>query len=85
MVLHHLDKNFAKDNDSFRNSEWGPETAEAMCKEVGHLKIPGGKGKLTMKDLIDRTPKHLISKAVLEEKVFATWYHRRTVLLGDGK
>ncbi|KAG0030242.1 hypothetical protein BGZ82_007514 [Podila clonocystis] len=80
---HHLNKDSAKDNDSFRNSEWGPETAETMCKEVGHLKIPGGNGKLTMKDLIDRTPKHLISKAMLEEKVFSTWYHRRTVLLGD--
>ncbi|KAF9316722.1 hypothetical protein BG003_001633 [Podila horticola] len=80
---HHLDKDSAKDNDFFRNSEWGPETAETMCKEVRHLKIPGGNGTLTMKDLIDRTPKHLISRAMLEEKVFSTWYHRRTVLLGD--
>ncbi|KAF8949793.1 hypothetical protein BGZ52_004740, partial [Haplosporangium bisporale] len=82
-ALHYLDKNTAKDNDAFRNSEWGPEAAEQMCKEVAHLPIPGGNGKLTMKDLIDRTPKDLISKVMLEEKLFKTWHHRRTVLLGD--
>lgn len=85
MLVHHLDKNTAKDNDAFRNSEWGPEAAEQMCKQIGHLPVPGGNGKLTMKDLIDRTPKDLISKVMLEEKLFDTWYYRRTVLLGDGE
>ncbi|KAF9425974.1 hypothetical protein BGZ94_007066, partial [Podila epigama] len=83
MLVHHLDRNSSKDNDAFRNSEWGPEVAEAMCKEIGHLPVPGGHGKLIMKDLIDLTPKNLISKVMLEEKLFDTWYHRRTVLLGD--
>ncbi|KAF9214783.1 hypothetical protein BGZ59_003008 [Podila verticillata] len=27
-------KNSSKENDSFRNSEWGPEAAEAMCKQT---------------------------------------------------
>ncbi|KAF9383018.1 hypothetical protein CPC16_009091 [Podila verticillata] len=78
-------KNSSKENDSFRNSEWGPEAAEAMCKQVRHFKVPGDKeGQiLTMGDLIDRTPKDLISKVVLEEKVFETWFNGRTVLLGD--
>jgi len=82
-----LTKETAKQNDAFRNSEWGPEAADAMCKEVRHFKMPGGKdGKvLTIGDYIDRTPKHLISKVMLEEKVFQTWYGGRTVLLGDGK
>ncbi|KAG0030886.1 hypothetical protein BGZ82_007224 [Podila clonocystis] len=82
-----LDKNSAKENNSFRNSEWGPEAAEAMCRQVRHFKVPGGKeGQvLTMGDLIDRTPKNLISKVMLEEKVFKTWFGGRTVLLGDGK
>ncbi|KAF9211140.1 hypothetical protein BGZ59_008478, partial [Podila verticillata] len=39
----HLNKDSSKLNDSFRNSEWGPEAAETMCKEVRHLKVPGGK------------------------------------------
>ncbi|KFH66033.1 hypothetical protein MVEG_08134 [Podila verticillata NRRL 6337] len=85
MVLQYLNKETAKSNDSFRNSEWGPEAAETMCKDVRHFKIPGGKdGKiLTIGDLIDRTPKSMISKVMLEEKVFDTWYGGRTVLLGD--
>ncbi|KAG0342757.1 hypothetical protein BG000_001617 [Podila horticola] len=75
----------SKQNDSFRNSEWGPEAAEAMCKEVRHFKLPSGEeGKaLTIGDLIDKSPKDLISKVMLEEKVFDTWYGDRTVLLGD--
>ncbi|KAF9311539.1 hypothetical protein BG003_007305 [Podila horticola] len=83
--INFLDKESAKKNDSFRNSTWGPEAAEAMCKEVRHFRLPGGKdGKaITMGDLIDRTPKNSISKVMLEEKVFDTWYSGRTVLLGD--
>ncbi|KAF8983517.1 hypothetical protein BGZ52_000839 [Haplosporangium bisporale] len=85
MVTQFLNKETAKSNDSFRNSEWGPEAAEVMCKEVRHFKVPGGKDGhiLTIGDLIDRTPKELISKVMLEEKIFDTWYGGRTVLLGD--
>lgn len=86
MVTQFLTKETSKSNDSFRNSEWGPEAAEIMCKEVRHFKVPGGKDGqiLTIGDLIDRTPKDLISKVMLEEKIFDTWYGGRTVLLGDG-
>lgn len=86
MVLH-LDDKTAKANDAFMNSEWGPEAAESMCKEVRHLKVPGGMdGKdWTMGDLIDRTPKDLLTKVMLEEKLFTTWSSGRTVLIGDGK
>ncbi|KAG0331371.1 hypothetical protein BG004_001698 [Podila humilis] len=83
-VAQFLNKDTAKEHDAFRNSEWGPESAETMCKIVRDFRVPGGKGgKLTVGDLIDRTPKHLISKVMLEEKVFQTWYGGRTVLLGD--
>ncbi|KAG0029271.1 hypothetical protein BGZ81_003978 [Podila clonocystis] len=80
-----LTKNSSKENDSFRNSEWGPEAAEAMCKKVRDLRVPGGKDghALTIGELIDNTPKELISKVMLEEKVFHTWHGGRTVLLGD--
>ncbi|KAG0040428.1 hypothetical protein BGZ82_002851 [Podila clonocystis] len=72
-------------NDSFRNSEWGPEVAEALAREVRDFKVPGGKdGKvLTLGDYIDKTPRDLMSKVMLEEIVFNTWYGGRTVLLGD--
>lgn len=74
-------------NDSFRCSEWGPEAAEALAREVRSFKVPGGKeGKsLTLGDYIDRTPKHLMSKVMLEDIVFKTWFGGRTVLMGDGR
>lgn len=47
--------------------------------------ISGGDKPVTIGDLIDWTPKELITKVMLEEKVFETWYDGRVVLLGDGK
>lgn len=87
MVIRFLDKESSKDDQSFRIDEWGPEATEAMCKEVRTFKVPGGKDDkvLTIGDYIDRTPKDLISKVMLEEKVYETWYSGRAVLLGDGK
>ncbi|KAF9330967.1 hypothetical protein BG006_006134 [Podila minutissima] len=81
-----LTKVTSKQNDSFRSSEWGPEAAEAMAREVRDFKVPGGKDGqvLTMGDYIDRTPKDLIAKVMLEEIVFDTWHNGRVVLLGDG-
>ncbi|KAI1317683.1 hypothetical protein EDD11_007989 [Mortierella claussenii] len=81
-VTQYLDAETSKDNDSFRNSEWGPEAAEAMSKEVRGFPMPGGANNdLTLGDLIDETP--FVSKVMLEEKVFDTWFSKRTVLLGD--
>ncbi|KAF9376060.1 hypothetical protein CPB97_011064, partial [Podila verticillata] len=85
LVIQYLNKDTSKMNDSFRCSEWGPEAAEALAREVRPFKVPGGKdGKtLTLGDYIDRTPKHLMSKVMLEEIVFKTWFGGRTVLMGD--
>ncbi|KAF9171844.1 hypothetical protein BGX21_006472 [Mortierella sp. AD011] len=69
----------AKDQQ-FRNSEWGPEANDAMIKEFQDLPCPWGG---TMAELIENTPKDLISKVFLEEKIFKTWFHGRTVLIGD--
>ncbi|KFH66083.1 hypothetical protein MVEG_08184 [Podila verticillata NRRL 6337] len=82
-VIQILDEKKSKGGSS--NSEWGPGAAEAMCNEVRDFKLHGGKdGKvLTMGDMIDRTPKGMISKVMLEEKLFDTWYGGRTVLIGD--
>ncbi|KAF9428222.1 hypothetical protein BGZ76_002017 [Entomortierella beljakovae] len=69
----------------FRNSEWGPESNESMLNEFADINLPWGGvgGGTTLGDLFALTPKHLISKVFLEEKLFTTWYHGRTVLLGD--
>ncbi|KAF9355562.1 hypothetical protein BGX26_006409 [Mortierella sp. AD094] len=74
-----LPKKEAK-SQQFRNSEWGPESNESMIKEFQDYVCPlGGK----MGDLIEDTPKDRISKVFLEEKLFKTWYHGRTALIGD--
>ena len=36
-----------------------------------------------MGDLFDQTPREVVSKVVLEEKLYQTWYHGRVVLIGD--
>ncbi|KAG0211732.1 hypothetical protein BGX28_007494 [Mortierella sp. GBA30] len=79
MVIELLDDVSGKESDNFRNSEWGPEAAEAMSNQVRHFPISSG----TLGDLIDATPKELTSKVMLEEKLFDTWYGGRTVLIGD--
>ncbi|KAF9100434.1 hypothetical protein BGX27_000407 [Mortierella sp. AM989] len=62
------------------NAEWGPEASDTTLKEFRDLPCPLGG---TMGEIFDATPKHLISKVLLEEKIFTTWHHGRTVLLGD--
>ncbi|KAF9355351.1 hypothetical protein BGX26_006667 [Mortierella sp. AD094] len=74
-----LPKNEAKEQQ-FRNSEWGPESIDTMLKDFEDFPCPFGG---TFKEIFDTTPKNLISKVFLEEKVFQTWYHGRSVLIGD--
>ncbi|KAG0013016.1 hypothetical protein BGZ81_001275, partial [Podila clonocystis] len=45
-------------NESFRNSEWGPETNDAFIREVYNGATPYG----ILGDLIDQTPKDKISR-----------------------
>ncbi|KAF9911350.1 hypothetical protein EC991_003915 [Linnemannia zychae] len=64
----------------FRNSEWGPEANEELIAAVKDFPITFG-GKLG--DIIEATPKERISKVMLEEKLFDTWYYDNVVLIGD--
>jgi hypothetical protein len=83
MVLRHLDDKASREaENTFRNTEWGPEAAEAMCKEVRDLPVP--RNNMTIGDLIDASPRELVSKVMLEEKLFETWHAGRTCLIGDG-
>ncbi|KAG0277550.1 hypothetical protein BGZ95_005752 [Linnemannia exigua] len=65
----------------FRNSETGPEANQGIIGTVQDFPVTFG-GKLG--DIISATPKDRISKVMLEEKLFETWYHGGIVLLGDG-
>ncbi|KAH7032005.1 hypothetical protein BKA57DRAFT_510914 [Linnemannia elongata] len=89
MAIRHLDKAASVDleNQRLKNTEnagWGPLAVQGMCDETRGIAIPGGNGDMTLGDIMDLTPKDLMSKVMLEEKVFETWYSGRTVLLGDG-
>ncbi|KAI7824105.1 hypothetical protein BC939DRAFT_450580 [Gamsiella multidivaricata] len=64
----------------FRNSEWGPESIESSLALFRDCRVPIGG---TLGDLMDATPKDLISKVYLEEKLFETWHYGRTALAGD--
>ncbi|KAI1308713.1 hypothetical protein EDD11_004254 [Mortierella claussenii] len=81
MVIQTLDKETSRFHDNFRASEWGPEAADMMCKEVADFPI---RPNMSVGDLINMTPKEVICKVMLEEKIFHTWHAGRTVLLGDG-
>jgi hypothetical protein len=80
----YFDKETSKLHNNFRTTDWGEGAVESMCDEVRDYPIPGGDGTLTLADLIDGTPKSQMTKVMLE-KVFDTWHHCRTVLIGDGE
>ncbi|KAI9237904.1 MAG: hypothetical protein BYD32DRAFT_436205 [Podila humilis] len=77
-IMKQLDSR-AADEESFRNSEWTPEANEAIIRDAANFKTPHG----TICCLIEQTPKELISRVFLEDKLFETWHHGRTVLIGD--
>ncbi|KAG9071759.1 hypothetical protein KI688_005975 [Linnemannia hyalina] len=61
-------------------SEWGTESSDAIPEDWRNFPCPIGG---TMGDLFDQTPREVVSKVVLEEKLYQTWYHGRVVLIGD--
>ncbi|OAQ28367.1 FAD/NAD(P)-binding domain-containing protein [Linnemannia elongata AG-77] len=67
--------------NKFKNAEWSGDSSDPMIKEVRNFLIPFG--NKTLGDLIDATPQDNISKVFLEDKLFETWNHGRTVLIGD--
>jgi len=64
----------------FRNSTWGSESHGEMIDDVKDFRVPGCG---TLGNLINHTPKENISRVFWEEKLFETWTHGRTVLIGD--
>ncbi|KAI8594597.1 hypothetical protein EDD21DRAFT_449269 [Dissophora ornata] len=80
MATHDVRGEGTDEERNFRFSEWGPDAAAKMCEQVRHRPCPYGG---TFGDIVDRTPPDRISKVMLEDKMFSTWYSGRTVLLGD--
>jgi hypothetical protein len=67
-------------SSSGHGRDWYPETIVEICEDVRNFKCPYGGSVM---DLIEATPKGLVSKVLLEEKMYRTWYHGRIVLVGD--
>ncbi|KAF9367479.1 hypothetical protein BGX21_007347, partial [Mortierella sp. AD011] len=63
-----------------KNSEWAPEVMDTTLDRYRDFPCPLGG---TMGELFDATPKDLISKVFIEEKMFKTCYNSRSVLIGD--
>ncbi|KAG0228951.1 hypothetical protein BGW41_003227 [Actinomortierella wolfii] len=80
MVLKHAGDYQWRDDERFRNSEWGPEAADTMMNEVRDLLSPYRK---PLGIYFDNTPRSGISKVMLEEKLYTTWHYGRTALIGD--
>ncbi|KAG0255871.1 hypothetical protein DFQ27_006012 [Actinomortierella ambigua] len=80
MVIEDIGGVQTRQDEAFKSNEWGPEGAMAMAEKVRGLATPFG---LTMGDVIDNTPKELISKVMLEEKLYTTWNYKRCALMGD--
>ncbi|KAF9427044.1 hypothetical protein BGZ94_005572 [Podila epigama] len=78
-VMIQLGSEEAKDM-MFRNSEWGPDANKTMIEQIRDFPVKLGG---VLGDLIDATDKDLISKVYIEEKIFLTWTHGRTALMGD--
>ncbi|KAG0054204.1 hypothetical protein BGZ83_011725 [Gryganskiella cystojenkinii] len=85
VVIFQLESMEDSESVKFRCTEWGPETAMGqggsaggLVSQVRDFKVPGGG---TIGNLIDATPD--VCKVFLEDKLFETWYHGRTVLIGD--
>ncbi|KAG0268042.1 hypothetical protein DFQ27_007671 [Actinomortierella ambigua] len=68
--------------ESVRLSDWETRTEEDLSKQLRGIKLTQGEN-VTVGDLIDSTEPELISRVLLEDKLFYTWFEGRTVLLGD--
>jgi hypothetical protein len=73
------------EDEKIREAGWGSDSSSELVKEIRDFKLPAAYGGGTLGDLIDETPSENISRVFLEDKLFDTWHHDRTVLIGDGK
>ncbi|KAF9162645.1 hypothetical protein BGX21_001293 [Mortierella sp. AD011] len=72
-------------SDAFKNSEWGSESGGSIQEDWRAFKLPLGPDNsyITIGDLINSTESDNVTKIMLEEKLYTTWHHDRTVLMGD--
>ncbi|KAG0225389.1 hypothetical protein BGW42_004459 [Actinomortierella wolfii] len=72
-----------RDESPRSSGHWGPESPSEILAEAHKFKCPYSSAGSAL-DLIAATPRDRISKVLLEEKMFESWYSGRVVLIGDG-
>jgi len=85
VIIRHITSRAAQEQHygQDKNAEWVQKAAQSTCAETSSFLIPIETERGNLGDMFDQIPKELISKVMLEEKVFRTWHSGRTVLLGD--
>ncbi|KAF9354889.1 hypothetical protein BGX26_007239 [Mortierella sp. AD094] len=69
-----------KGDQNLMVSQFGPEEVRKTCSLIESLDSPIGG---TLSSLMAHTPQENMVKILVEEKHYKTWYHGRTVLMGD--
>ncbi|KAI1308939.1 hypothetical protein EDD11_004148 [Mortierella claussenii] len=77
-----LDPTTVATEKNTETSEFGPQNTEPIAKCFRDLPSPCGG---SMGDLMNATQESVISRVLVEQKLYDTWYHGRTVLLGDAE
>ncbi|KAG0243379.1 hypothetical protein BGW41_002268 [Actinomortierella wolfii] len=80
LVVQHAGRVATRDEERFKNSEWAVGGVDELMSKVSHLPTAFGP---PLKFFFDNTPKDTVSKIMLEEKIYTTWYHGRVAMLGD--
>ncbi|KAG0239280.1 hypothetical protein B0O80DRAFT_459841 [Mortierella sp. GBAus27b] len=90
IIQEHLGEESPKDIAALRKERLSQEAKEKFIKDVYNFPIKASdneesrQGKrATLGDLIDATEPGIAATVLLEEKMFETWHHGRTVLIGD--
>jgi len=90
IIQEQLDSKAPKDIAAIRQERLSSEAKEKLFKDVYNFPIkPDDNEEVrqgnqpTLGDLLDATEPGLAATILLEEKMFETWYHGRTVLIGD--
>ncbi|KAF9977688.1 hypothetical protein BGZ73_005198 [Actinomortierella ambigua] len=68
-----------QDESNFRFSEWGSESVDTLRKEIDPFKVSLGG---TIGEMIEHSGTN-VSRIMIEEKLFTSWFDGRTALMGD--
>ncbi|KAG0239283.1 hypothetical protein B0O80DRAFT_489465 [Mortierella sp. GBAus27b] len=90
MVFEQLKDASSKNTDALQKMRLDPTWRENFINQIspftclkGNPDNDNGQSMITIGDILQETPKNQLSLVLIEEKLFKTWYHGRTVLIGD--